>query len=193
MRIMQPRTGFALVGAALLATGVTSMAVAAQNQAPAGPCYSTCPPRMKLDITPNVVHVGSEEVADFSVIVGAGLHRKRADTDRNRNGEVRVDHAVHDRAHTRRATGAALLRPARCPVVRLTRLRPTTTVTTTSARLIQRSASSKSPTSRPATDGARATGLQDGRHHEGRPSCRPLFRSQHLVRLPCRPRCCFRL
>ena len=71
MRIMQPRTGIALVGAALLATGVTSMAVAAQNQAPAGPCYSTCPPKMKLDITPNVVNIGSEEVADFSVVVGA--------------------------------------------------------------------------------------------------------------------------
>ena len=70
MSLMRPRIGFALVGAALLATGVTSMAVAAQNQAPAGPCYSTCPPDMKLDMTPNVVNFGSEEVADFSVIVG---------------------------------------------------------------------------------------------------------------------------
>ena len=44
MRIMQPRTGLALAGAALLATGVTSMAVAAQNQAAQPSCYGVCGP-----------------------------------------------------------------------------------------------------------------------------------------------------
>ena len=44
MRIMQPRTSFALIGAALLATGVTSMAVAAQNQAAQPLCYGVCQP-----------------------------------------------------------------------------------------------------------------------------------------------------
>ncbi len=70
MRIMQPRTGFALVGAALLATGVTSMAVAAQNQAAQPVCYSTCPPNVDLKETFHVLHVGAEEIEDFSVRVG---------------------------------------------------------------------------------------------------------------------------
>ena len=69
MRIMQPRIGFALVGAALLATGVTSMAVAAQNQAAQPTCYSTCPPNVDLKQTFHVLHVGAEEIEDFSVSV----------------------------------------------------------------------------------------------------------------------------
>ena len=44
MRMMQSRMGFALVGAALLATGVTSIAVAAQNQAGQPSCYGVCQP-----------------------------------------------------------------------------------------------------------------------------------------------------
>ena len=70
MRIMQPRTGFALVGAALLATGVTSMAMAAPNQAAQPTCYSTCPPNVDLKETFHVLHVGAEEIEDFSVRVG---------------------------------------------------------------------------------------------------------------------------
>jgi Big-like domain-containing protein len=70
MRIMQPRTGLALVGAALLATGVTSMAVAAQDQAAQPPCYSTCPPNIDLKETFHVLHVGAEEIERFSVRVG---------------------------------------------------------------------------------------------------------------------------
>ena len=70
MRIMEPRTGFALVGAALLATGVTSMAMAAQNQAAQPTCYSTCPPNVDLKETFHVLHVGGEEIEDFSVRVG---------------------------------------------------------------------------------------------------------------------------
>ncbi len=70
MRIMQPRIGFALVGAALMATGVTSMAVAAQNQAAQPTCYSTCPPNVDLKETFHVLHVGGEEIERFSVRVG---------------------------------------------------------------------------------------------------------------------------
>src|SRR5437879_58928 len=70
MRIMQPRTGFALVGAALLVTGVTSMAFGAQNHADQPVCYSTCPPNVDLKVTFHVLHVGAEEIEDFSVRVG---------------------------------------------------------------------------------------------------------------------------
>jgi len=66
---MQPRTGFALVGAALLVTGATSMAVAAQNQAAQPVCYSTCPANVDLKETFHVLHVGAEEIEDFSVRV----------------------------------------------------------------------------------------------------------------------------
>ena len=70
MRIMQPRTGFALVGAALLATGVTSMAFGAQNQADQPVCYSTCPPKIDLKETFRILHPGAENIEDFSVRVG---------------------------------------------------------------------------------------------------------------------------
>ena len=73
MRIMQPRIGFALVGAALLATGVTSMAVAAQNQAAQPVCYSTCPSNVDLKASFHVLHVGAEEIENFSVRVGPGV------------------------------------------------------------------------------------------------------------------------
>jgi hypothetical protein len=70
MRIMQPRIGFALVGAALLATGVTSMATAASNQAAQPTCYSTCPPNVDLKEGFHVLHVGAEEIENFAVRVG---------------------------------------------------------------------------------------------------------------------------
>jgi hypothetical protein len=70
MRIMQPRTGFALIGAALLATGVTSLATAAPNQAAQPTCYSTCRPNVHLKETFHVLRVGAEEIEDFSVRVG---------------------------------------------------------------------------------------------------------------------------
>ena len=73
MRMIQPRTGFALVGAVLLATGVTSMAVAAQNQAAQPVCYSTCPPNVDLKLSFHVLHVGAEEIENFSVRVGPGF------------------------------------------------------------------------------------------------------------------------
>jgi hypothetical protein len=73
MRMIQPRTGFALVGAALLATGVTSMAVAAQNQAAQPVCYSTCPPIVDLKESFHVLHVGAEEIENFSVKVGPSV------------------------------------------------------------------------------------------------------------------------
>ena len=73
MRIMQPRTGFALVGAALLVTGVTSIAVAAQNHVAEPVCYSTCPPSVALKETFHVLHFGAEEIEDFSVLVTPGF------------------------------------------------------------------------------------------------------------------------
>ena len=73
MRIMQPRIGFALVGAALLATGATSMAVAAQTQAQQPACYSTCPPEVELGESFHVLHVGAEEIERFFVRVEPGV------------------------------------------------------------------------------------------------------------------------
>jgi hypothetical protein len=70
MRITQPRIGFALIGAALLAAGVTSMATAAPNQAAQPNCYSTCRPTVHLKETFHVLRVGAEEIEDFSVRVG---------------------------------------------------------------------------------------------------------------------------
>ena len=69
MRIMQPRTGFALVGAALLATGVTSMAFGAQNQADQPVCYSTCPPKIDLKVTYRTLDLGDEQDEVFDVTV----------------------------------------------------------------------------------------------------------------------------
>jgi hypothetical protein len=67
---MQPRIGFALVGAALLATGVTSMAMAAPNQAAQPTCYSTCPPKIDLKESFHLLSPGSEQIEHFSVRVG---------------------------------------------------------------------------------------------------------------------------
>ena len=74
MRIMKPRIGFALVGAALLATAVTSTvlaAVPAQAQSPT--CYSTCPAQVTLTVGFQVVPFGSENLSNFSVVVTAGF------------------------------------------------------------------------------------------------------------------------
>jgi Bacterial Ig-like domain (group 3) len=70
MRIRQPRIGIALVSAALLTTGATSTMFAAQAQAQGPTCYSVCPPRVDLKVTFRVLHVGAEEIEDFSVRVG---------------------------------------------------------------------------------------------------------------------------
>src|SRR5690348_11547887 len=69
MRIMQPRTGFALVAGALLVAGVTSIATAAQNQAPQTVCYSACPANVDLEESFHVLRVGAEQIEVFSVIV----------------------------------------------------------------------------------------------------------------------------
>jgi hypothetical protein len=69
MRIMQPRMGFLLVSAALLATGVSSMAVAAQNQAPESVCYSTCATGAWLTQARNLVSYGSEDIQGYRVTV----------------------------------------------------------------------------------------------------------------------------
>ena len=71
MRIMRPRIGFALVGAAVLATTVTSFAVAAQSQSPGEPCYSTCPAKVDLKVTYRALDLGDEQDEVFSVVVRA--------------------------------------------------------------------------------------------------------------------------
>ncbi len=70
MRIMRPRIGFALISAALVATGATSTMFAAHAQAQSPTCYSTCPPEVNLQETFHVLHVGAEEIEDFFVRVG---------------------------------------------------------------------------------------------------------------------------
>jgi hypothetical protein len=69
MRIMQPRIGFLLVTVALLATGVSSMAVAAQNQVPQPECYSTCASGVTLTQAWTLVSYGNEQIQVFHVTV----------------------------------------------------------------------------------------------------------------------------
>ena len=71
MRIMRPRIGFALIGAALLATTVTSFAVASQSQAPGDPCYSTCPATVDLKASFHDLDLGDEQLEVFTVTVRA--------------------------------------------------------------------------------------------------------------------------
>jgi hypothetical protein len=72
MRIMQPRIGFLLVTAALLAAGVSSMAVAAQNQAPETLCYSTCGGTSAwLTQAWKLVSYGSEQIQIYHVTVSS--------------------------------------------------------------------------------------------------------------------------
>ncbi len=70
MRVMRPRIGFALISAALVATGATSTMFAAQAHAQSPTCYSTCPPEVDLKESFHVLHVGAEEIEDFFVKVG---------------------------------------------------------------------------------------------------------------------------
>lgn len=70
MRIGGFRIGFALVGSALLAAGVTSMAIAAQNHETAAPrCYSTCPSKTGLAVSAHTITFGSENTEVFTVKV----------------------------------------------------------------------------------------------------------------------------
>jgi hypothetical protein len=69
MRIMRPRVGFLLGCAALLAIGVSSMAVAAQNSTLQPVCYSICGTSTWLTMGRNIVAVGSEQFQIFHVTV----------------------------------------------------------------------------------------------------------------------------
>ena len=70
MRIIQPRIGLLLVSAALLATGVSSMAIAAQNQAVQPTCYSTCIiTNTWITQAWTIVSYGDEEIQIFHVTV----------------------------------------------------------------------------------------------------------------------------
>ena len=69
MRIVRTKLFFSLIAGALLAAGVTSVAMAAQPQARGRACYSTCSTRTSLSVRPNIVHYGRENRARFSVAV----------------------------------------------------------------------------------------------------------------------------
>jgi hypothetical protein len=74
MRITKPRSGLLLVTAALLATGVSSMAVAAQNQTSEPACYSTCAANdARLTEEWTLISYGNEQLQVFHVTVGAGV------------------------------------------------------------------------------------------------------------------------
>ncbi len=80
MRIMQPKAGFLLVSAALIATGVSSMAVAAQNQTSQSVCYSTCATSTWLTQATTLVLYGSEQLQIFHVTVRPAPGVSRAPT-----------------------------------------------------------------------------------------------------------------
>jgi Bacterial Ig-like domain (group 3) len=69
MKIIQPRIGLLLVSAALLATGVSSMAVAAQNQAVDPLCYSTCITHTWITQAWTIISYGNEQVQVFHATV----------------------------------------------------------------------------------------------------------------------------
>jgi hypothetical protein len=69
MRITRPRIGFLLVCAALIGTGVSSMAVAAQSQISKSVCYSTCASSTWLNQASELVRYGSEDLQIFHVTV----------------------------------------------------------------------------------------------------------------------------
>lgn len=69
MRISEFRIGFALVGSALLAASVTSIAIAAQNGSSGPRCYSTCPSKTGLMVSSRTLTFGSENTEVFTVKV----------------------------------------------------------------------------------------------------------------------------
>jgi Bacterial Ig-like domain (group 3) len=75
MRITQPRIGVALVAAALVATGVSSMAVAAQSRPAQSECYGVCLGTRLSGVTltqfTTVVPFGRENLQIFHVLVRA--------------------------------------------------------------------------------------------------------------------------
>lgn len=73
MQIMRPRIGFLVVCAALIATGVSSMAVAAQSQTSQSVCYSTCASSTRLTQSTTLVRYGGEELQFFHVTVSPAV------------------------------------------------------------------------------------------------------------------------
>ncbi len=71
MRIMRPRMGFLLASAALIATGVSSVALAAQGQSSRSVCYSTCGTSTWLTQATTLVRYGSEQLQIFHVTVNS--------------------------------------------------------------------------------------------------------------------------
>jgi len=69
MRIGGFRIGFALVGSALLAASVTSIAIAADNGSHGPQCYGACPTKTRLTLSAKTVTFGSENTLVFTVVV----------------------------------------------------------------------------------------------------------------------------
>jgi hypothetical protein len=68
--MMKPRIGFLLVSATLLATGLSSMAVAAQSQTSEPECYSTCASTSTwLNQSKTLLLYGNEQLQAFHVTV----------------------------------------------------------------------------------------------------------------------------
>lgn len=69
MRISGFRIGSALVGSALLAATVTSVAIGAQNGSAGPRCYSTCPSKTSLLVSSRILIFGREDHTVFAVKV----------------------------------------------------------------------------------------------------------------------------
>jgi hypothetical protein len=69
MHFLRTKLSFALIGAALLAAGVTSAAVAAGHQPDPPVCYSVCPSATGLSVSLRTVRYGREYRAVFQASV----------------------------------------------------------------------------------------------------------------------------
>ncbi|MGP8001727.1 MAG: hypothetical protein ACLPKI_31045 [Streptosporangiaceae bacterium] len=69
MHFIRTKVFLSLIGAALLAAGVTTVAVAAEHQTSPGSCYSTCPTQTTLSLSTHEVIYGEERRAVFTVTV----------------------------------------------------------------------------------------------------------------------------
>lgn len=73
MRIIRPRTGLVLVSVALLATGVSSMAAAAQDHASQPLCYGTCPTNTRITQAFSLLRYGDEQLQVYHATVSAAV------------------------------------------------------------------------------------------------------------------------
>jgi hypothetical protein len=69
MHFIRTKVFMSLIGAALLAAGVTTVAVAAEHQPKAGSCYSSCPTQTTLSESTHEVMFDHEQREVFTVTV----------------------------------------------------------------------------------------------------------------------------